>query len=63
MNHPTDRPIKAQDSGPWKLTQYGAEVIVGTEAECLNWIHSHTPYSAQHAFRYEGYKLEATKVG
>ena len=60
MRHPTDRLYPYQDpttSGPWTLYRDWKEVIVGTECELWQWIHSHTPFSVDHALRYEGYSI------
>jgi len=29
----------------------------GTDAECMRWIHDHTPFSVDHAIKYEGYSV------
>lgn len=49
---------KLENDGPYTLKRDGQEIISGTWAECVNWIHSHHCYSAAHACAYEGYEIK-----
>ena len=63
--HPINRLYPYQNTredGPYLLLRDGKEILTGTEGECWTWIHSHTPFSVDHALRYEGYSIRVTSV-
>lgn len=41
----------------FQITKDGAFLFKGTHAECMAYIHTHTPFSVDHAMRYEGYDI------
>lgn len=42
----------------YTLTRDGKPLMIGTEAECWNYLHATHACSVSHALRWEGYKLE-----
>lgn len=41
----------------FELRRDGRYIMIGTEYECMNYIHRNHSYSMDHALRYEGYTI------
>jgi hypothetical protein len=45
------------DDATFTLCRDGEAVFVGTEYECMRYVHQNHAYSFSHALRWEGYEL------